>query len=295
MMNRRIASVIVATVSTVVMAACADSTITSPSMAPTARASVITTGTPITMTTGITAVDATADGINWTPAYTVVANPVYGTAPGGGSYVSIRADGADTGPADATNASEIVKLTYRSSFTLPAGAVNASITVNALADNWASVALNGQSFGSMTYFTTYGQWALNFGGSMWSWWPYGNSPSADGYTFTTSTGFVPGVNTLTLPVENWGGPEAVAFSATVTYDVQFITACEKAGTLVTNAGVANSLCVKLNAAAAAQLRGNLTAKAGALDAYRNEVKAQTNKKFIPAANIPALLALADNL
>src|SRR3954462_15698295 len=99
MMNRRIASVIVASVAAVVMAACADSTITSPTMAPAARMSVITTGTPITMTTGITAVDASADGITWTPAFTVVANPAYGTAPGGGSYVSIRADGATTGPA----------------------------------------------------------------------------------------------------------------------------------------------------------------------------------------------------
>jgi len=46
-------------------------------------------------------------------------------------------------------------------------------------------------------------------------------------------------------------------------------------------GVAKSLCAKLQAAGAAEARGDLQAKAGLLRAYTNEVKAQTNKSVTP--------------
>ncbi|HET7770407.1 MAG TPA: hypothetical protein VFN74_16650, partial [Chloroflexota bacterium] len=57
--------------------------------------------------------------------------------------------------------------------------------------------------------------------------------------------------------------------------------CNLTRMLVANEGIANSLCVKLNAASAAQARGTLTAKAGALGAYGREIAAQTGKAITP--------------
>lgn len=70
--------------------------------------------------------------------------------------------------------------------------------------------------------------------------------------------------------------------------------CSLTQQLVSQHGVANSLCAKLDAAAAAAARGNLTAEAGALGAYVNEVNAQTNK-FITVANAAILLQIAGTL
>lgn len=49
-----------------------------------------------------------------------------------------------------------------------------------------------------------------------------------------------------------------------------------------NAGEANSLCAKLNAAAAAAARGQLKAKQNNIDAFDNEVRAQSGKSFTAA-------------
>jgi hypothetical protein len=46
-------------------------------------------------------------------------------------------------------------------------------------------------------------------------------------------------------------------------------------------GIAHALDAKLDAAEAAELRGDLAAKAGALGAYQNQVRAQTGKAFTP--------------
>jgi hypothetical protein len=46
---------------------------------------------------------------------------------------------------------------------------------------------------------------------------------------------------------------------------------------VTNGGVAYPLCAKLDAAQAAAARGDTKAKAGELNAYKNEVAAQSSK------------------
>lgn len=51
---------------------------------------------------------------------------------------------------------------------------------------------------------------------------------------------------------------------------------------VTNAGIAHSLVVKLDAVAAAEQRGDATAKQGAVGAFINEVNAQTGKSITPA-------------
>ena len=47
----------------------------------------------------------------------------------------------------------------------------------------------------------------------------------------------------------------------------------------TKAGVATALSAKLNAAEAAEKRGNTAAMAGQLNAYRNQLSAQSGKAF----------------
>ncbi|HEY6201576.1 MAG TPA: hypothetical protein VI056_00900 [Candidatus Limnocylindria bacterium] len=58
--------------------------------------------------------------------------------------------------------------------------------------------------------------------------------------------------------------------------------------------IAKSLCAKLDAAAASGARGNTTARANQLSAYRNEVEAQRGKA-ISDADATALISLADLL
>ena len=93
--------------------------------------------------------------------------------------------------------------TYQTTFTLPVGAVNPSISVTVLADNAATVRLNG------TVFAAQGCEASNYFGPA--------------QTYSTSSGFVAGSNTLTFAVSNSGacgtGPTGLDFVATVTYDI----------------------------------------------------------------------------
>lgn len=103
--------------------------------------------------------------------------------------------------------------TYSIHFTLPSNFTSASLSVTLLADNLVtSVALNGTSFGhesaatppacTTQFFVTGGQ-----------------------RTFSTSTGFVPGANTLSFAVDNClqsqpvgpNNPTGLDFVATVTY------------------------------------------------------------------------------
>ncbi len=75
-----------------------------------------------------------------------------------------------------------------------------------------------------------------------------------------------------------------------TVSVTYASLCNLTKRFVSHTGIANSLCVKLNAAEAAALRGNLAAKAGPLNAYVKEVQAQTGKS-ITAANAAILIRL----
>lgn len=94
--------------------------------------------------------------------------------------------------------------TYQTTFTLPAGATSRTLSVTLHADNRAIVSLNGTVFGSQPTGCPF----ENFQGS----------PD----TFSTSTGFVEGLNTLTIVVENpsacGSGPTGLNFVATVTYE-----------------------------------------------------------------------------
>lgn len=89
-------------------------------------------------------------------------------------------------------------------------------------------------------------------------------------------GFAVGDNTFTATAADRAGNEdtgTVTFRVIVTYR----SLCELTKRFVTKAGVAHSLCVKLDQAERAETRGNAAAKSGALGAYLSEVQAQAGK------------------
>jgi len=61
-----------------------------------------------------------------------------------------------------------------------------------------------------------------------------------------------------------------------------------------NNGIANGLIAKLDAAEAAERRGNVAAKVGALNAFEHQVQAQTGKALTPS-QAQVLLTLAHTL
>ncbi|HEY8644990.1 MAG TPA: HYR domain-containing protein [Gaiellaceae bacterium] len=75
--------------------------------------------------------------------------------------------------------------------------------------------------------------------------------------------------------DNAGNTGTGSTSFTVTVDANSL--CALVQQFSTNAGIANSLCVKLQAAAAAAARGQSKTKANDLDAFDNEVTAQSGK------------------
>lgn len=92
--------------------------------------------------------------------------------------------------------------------------------------------------------------------------------------------------------DNAGNASAASRSFNVA--VTYVSLCNLVKRFTTNAGIANSLCVKLDAASRAQERGQLQAKAGSIGAFRNEVSAQTGK-WIPADMAAHLIRLAAGL
>jgi hypothetical protein len=83
------------------------------------------------------------------------------------------------------------------------------------------------------------------------------------------------------------GSAAVSFEVVVT----FASLCELTERFVSKAGVANAMCAKLDAAANARTPG---AKKGALQAYKNHVRAQTGKS-VSSEHAAILIRLADAL
>lgn len=83
------------------------------------------------------------------------------------------------------------------------------------------------------------------------------------------------------------GAGSVRFTVKVSYDGLMALTLQ----MVSKEGISKSLCAKLDAAKAAEKRGNLTAKAGSLNAYANEVQAQTGKT-LSAEQAALLLRLA---
>jgi hypothetical protein len=72
------------------------------------------------------------------------------------------------------------------------------------------------------------------------------------------------------------------------------TLCRLTHRFVASSGIANSLCVKLEAAAAATARGNTNAAARNVQAYIHEVNAQTGRS-ISSENAAALIYFANRL
>ena len=113
---------------------------------------------------------------------------------GDSQWISYSPNGAGGSPAT-------LSTTYETTFTLPAGATSPELSVTLRADNRAAVSLNGTEFGAQ-------------GGC------FGFQGTAA--TFSTTTGFVAGVNTLRFtvanPAECSAGPSGLNFVATVTYE-----------------------------------------------------------------------------
>jgi hypothetical protein len=80
--------------------------------------------------------------------------------------------------------------------------------------------------------------------------------------------------------DNAGNTGSASASYTVTVDETSL--CALVHTFSTNSGIANSLCVKLDAAGAAAARGQLKTKANILSAFDNEVAAQSGKALTTA-------------
>ena len=74
----------------------------------------------------------------------------------------------------------------------------------------------------------------------------------------------------------------------------FARVCELTQAYVTKHGIAKSLCAKLDAAERADARSQANAKAGALGAYMNELRAQSGKA-ITAERAAFLISLVPEL
>jgi hypothetical protein len=103
----------------------------------------------------------------------------------------------------------------------------------------------------------------------------------------------PLILTRTYTATDTSGNTASASQA-ITVVVDFDRLCTLVHTFVSNAGIANSLCVKLDAAAAAQARGNVAAHDNQLQAFINDVNAQRGKA-IGDGNANTLISLAGGL
>jgi len=94
---------------------------------------------------------------------------------------------------------------YTVQFTLPAGFVSPSITVEVLADNEAVVSLNGTEIGRQPHFVFSGPELVNF-------------QTISSFAWSTPSDFVDGVNTLSIANLDYGGSNGVDFKTVVTYD-----------------------------------------------------------------------------
>jgi hypothetical protein len=94
-------------------------------------------------------------------------------------------------------------ITYTARFTLPSGFVSPSITVEVLADNRAVVSLNGTEIGRQTDSIAM---------------QYVNFQTISTFSWSTSSDFVVGENTLSIANTDYDQPNGVNFKAIITYD-----------------------------------------------------------------------------
>lgn len=108
--------------------------------------------------------------------------------------------------------------------------------------------------------------------------------SGDGYTFALGTNSYSATGT-----DNAGNVGHGQTSFTLTVDTDSL--CTLTKRWVTNPGIAGALCAKLDAAKASIARGDTNSKNGQLDAYRNQLSAQSDKS-IPADKVAILTKLS---
>ena len=106
--------------------------------------------------------------------------------------------------------------------------------------------------------------------------------------------FPHGTTTITYTTTDASGNTASA-TQTVTVNATATSVCVFVRSYIANAGIANSLCVKLDAAAAARARGSVNAHDNVIDAFANEVDAQRRNGTLTGAQADALIALARTL
>jgi hypothetical protein len=104
--------------------------------------------------------------------------------------------------------------------------------------------------------------------------------SGDAYTFSLGTNSYSATGT-----DNAGNVGKGQTSFKVTVDSGSL--CTLTKRWVTNPGIAGALCAKLDAAGASIARGDTNSKNGQLDAYRNQLSAQSGKSI--AADKAAIL------
>src|SRR4051794_32048440 len=152
----------------------------------------------VTLSSGVTPVSVTVPGRTGTSTAVVVAKkPFWGQPVGVSKWIGPDTNaGVTTGPNTTT--------TYQATFTLPAGFISPVLQVSVMADNAATVLVNGAQFGQQPQLDLTANYA---------------TPS----TFTTSsaqaTAFAAGTNTLTIKVFDTNGQTGLDFSATVTYQI----------------------------------------------------------------------------
>ncbi len=134
----------------------------------------------------------------------VVAHPAYTVIPGT-NYVGFNNTNCLGWPTVGGSGSTV----YQTQFTLPAGATNASLQLSVRADNGFMISLNGGAPFGASYAYPNDLCGGTFYGPA-----YPTPPS-----FTVTTGFVAGVNTLAFTVDNCvtAGSTALDFLGTVSY------------------------------------------------------------------------------
>jgi hypothetical protein len=101
-------------------------------------------------------------------------------------------------------------------------------------------------------------------------------PIAIACTPESGSAFVVGTTTVTCTATDVSGNTATA-TFNVTVQNTFDSLCRVTKLAVAKQGIAHSLCVKLEGAAASAARGDVSAMNGKLNAYVNELEAQSGK------------------
>ena len=168
----------------------------------------------------------------------------------------------------------------------------------------ANINLTGTSFSVNDSFLISGwfshgsvngtQYSFSFGGAAWI-------PVTGQVVDLTGGGFCGGIGSTDFhngiflyAGSNPGYSLDLAFNGPSLNVVTFESACAAVQQFVSNKGIANSLCAKLNAAAASAARGNANAKANQLNAFKNVVAAQSGKA-LTAAQAAFLTSWANQL